>query len=94
MINFDNTYGLTDDERTALSDKNAKCGWGFSDSDVLRFAKAFKAAHRKGDVKTMGGIVYRLVDCNFHKEANILCAGEYDKLIKSGGSIERIVSES
>ncbi len=57
---------------------NARNDWGISYTTAERLFSEHRKACKRGDIRKMEQVEYRLSDCNFHKECSLLRDGKYN----------------
>lgn len=60
---------------------NARNNWGISYTTAERLFSEHRKARKRGDIRRMERVEYRLTDCNFHKECALLRAGKYNEAL-------------
>ena len=74
--------GMTNGDVKRADELNKKNHYSISYKEIIRLAKRHCTARKKGDVRTMSKIEYRLTDINFHSECSMMASGDYEELIK------------
>ena len=73
---------LKEKDKDRMKDINRKSQYALSAKDMETIAKKHRKSRISGDKYTCLLLEYRLDDINFHTEASLLCAGEYEKVLK------------
>ena len=71
-------YELPSKVKETLRNESAAAHWGFTTEQLLDIGKAHAKARMLNQTETMASIEYRLEDCNFHTDCELLIKGEYD----------------
>lgn len=73
---------LTVGDVMRIGQLNARNGWGISLATAERMLAEHRQARKRGDVRKMEQVEYRLTDCNFHKECSLLHDGKYKEALE------------
>ena len=74
---------LKEKNKNSMRDLNHRNRWGLSSSQLVCLTKEHRKARESGDEYTCLFLEYRLDDINFHTEAGLLHAGEYEKVLNA-----------
>ena len=74
MKNFE----LTDSDKDRMKWLNSQSGYVLNKNQLIRLVNE----HKKGNLYDKALIEYRLTDINFHAEASLLYALDYDEVMK------------
>ena len=73
---------LKEKDKDRMRHTNRKSQYALSAKDMEAIAKKHRKSRIKGDEYACLLLEYRLDDINFHTEASLLCAGEYEKVLE------------